>query len=100
MMPIVYLTRRNLYALLSQLDKKETGLLLKHDNKHPNFSQSHPIIRIVALEDKDYYTDRNPGLMITPGVEEQIQKYQEIHKKNEEMERPQALSTEDKRTQT
>lgn len=65
-MEIVYLTRRNLEALLRKLDRKKNGehthcTIIKNDTVHPKF----PIERataIVALENDEYYTDRAPGV--------------------------------------
>lgn len=57
----LYLTRRNLLTLLNKLDKKEgVALLIKNDTQHPKYPCSERI-RIVALEDAEYYTDREPG---------------------------------------
>lgn len=64
----VYLSRRNLLALLAKLDCVKEGnpsfcTIIKKDIEHPKYPQSHPHIVVTALEDEDYYTDRNPGLM-------------------------------------
>lgn len=62
----VYLTRRNLKVLLSKLDrnKKEPGssecTIVKQDTMHPKFPCS-DAIRVVAVEDGEYYTDREAG---------------------------------------
>lgn len=63
----VYLSRRNLLTLLNKLDanKDEPNVskctLIKSDNLHPKYPQSHPMIAVTAVEDEDYYTDRRPG---------------------------------------
>jgi hypothetical protein len=62
----VYLTRRNLLTLLSKLDRAAKGeetacTLVKRDNAHPRYPQSHSEIVVTALEDDVYYTDRAPG---------------------------------------
>jgi hypothetical protein len=64
----VYLSRRNLLTLLNKLDGVREGrpsecTLVKHDNKHPRFPSSHPAIFVTAVEDEDYYTDREPGFV-------------------------------------
>jgi hypothetical protein len=67
-MDIIYLSRRNLLTLLSKLDRcKEAGgkvsecTIIKHDNRHPKYPQSMPAIKVVTLEDEEYYVDRRPG---------------------------------------
>lgn len=62
----VYLSRRNLLTLLSKLNRKAKGeptacTLLKQDNKHPVYPQTMSKIMITALEDEEYYKDREPG---------------------------------------
>lgn len=62
----VFLSRRNLLTLLSKLDRVKAGessfqTIVKHDTKNRRFSQSHPRITVTAVEDEDYYSDRNPG---------------------------------------
>lgn len=60
-MQTVYLTRRNLLALLDKLDNPNSyKTLIKYDTEHPKYACS-DIIRVVALENEDYYTDREPG---------------------------------------
>lgn len=66
----VFLSRRNLITLLSKLDRKQNGniddneevFINKHDNKHPLYPQTDPWIRVTALEDEEYYTNREPGI--------------------------------------
>ena len=62
----VYLSRKNLLTLLSKLDRQKEGdstacTLVKCDNTHPVYPQSHDQILVKALEDEEYYTDREPG---------------------------------------
>ena len=63
----VFLTRRNLETLISKLDanKAHAGTsactLVKQDVTHPRYPQTHPTIVVKALEDDEYYTDREPG---------------------------------------
>jgi len=64
----VYLSRRNLLTLLSKLDRKANGedtkcSLIKCDDKHPKYPQSMSHIMVTALENEEYYTERNAGTM-------------------------------------
>lgn len=64
----VYLTRRNLLTLLSKLDRQAAGdvtmcTIVKYDNVHSKYPQTMDAIEVVAVEDADYYTDRDPGGM-------------------------------------
>lgn len=61
----VYLTRRNLLTLLSKLDRAKAGetterTIIKTDVVHPVYPCS-DTLRITALEDAEYYTDRELG---------------------------------------
>lgn len=61
----VYLTRSNLLALISKLDRKLAGqetarTLVKRDTVHPKYPCSDEI-SVTALEDEEYYTDRPAG---------------------------------------
>lgn len=61
----LYLTRRNLLTLLSKLDRKSEGevtacTIVKRDVLHPQFPSTDEIM-VTALEDAEYYTDREPG---------------------------------------
>ena len=61
----VYLTRRNLEALLKKLDRPGSHCtIVKGDTVHPTY----PVtgvgeVWVTAVEDEDYYTDREPGVM-------------------------------------
>lgn len=62
----VYLSRRNLLTLLSKLDRRLKGedtrcTLIKGDTIHPRYPQTMESIEVVAIENKDYYTERDPG---------------------------------------
>lgn len=64
-MQTVYLTRRNLLALLSKLDRVKAGgesacRLGKHDTTHPTYPCTDDI-NVIAVEDEAYYTDRTAG---------------------------------------
>ena len=68
MTPTVYLSRRNLLTLLSKLDRKAAGedtacTLVKRDNVHPTYPQTMEQIRVVAVDDDEYYIDRHAGLV-------------------------------------
>lgn len=63
----LFLTRHNLLTLLSKLDRKKAGkysacTIIKQDTKHPNYPSS-DIISVTALENEEYYTDRQAGEM-------------------------------------
>lgn len=54
-------------TLLSKLDRnkvnpgKSACTIIKHDAEHKKYPQSMPDIAVTALEDKEYYDDRDPG---------------------------------------
>jgi len=61
----LYLSRRNLLTLLSKLDRVKRGegsmcTLVKQDLTHPKYPAS-VVVRLTAVEDEDYYTDRLAG---------------------------------------
>lgn len=63
----VFLTRRNLLTLLNKLDRnKKEGkrvsgcTLVKNDTRHPSYPCSDRI-SVTAVEDEEYYTEREPG---------------------------------------
>lgn len=61
----VYLSRRNLLVLLSKLDRAAKGeqtfqTIIKADTTHPKYPCSVQTA-IIAVEDEDYYTDREAG---------------------------------------
>lgn len=62
----LYLTRRNLLTLLNKLDRVKDGdesacTIIKVDTIHPKYKQTIGATRITAIEDEDYYVDRQPG---------------------------------------
>ena len=64
----VYLSRKNLETLLSKLDRKKKGeptacTIIKCDKTHSKYPQTMDDIWVVAVEDEDYYSDREPGLI-------------------------------------
>lgn len=65
----VYLSRRNLTTLLTKLDRVRAGgdsacTIVKCDDVHPTYPQTHPMIMVTAVENEIYYAHREPGLMI------------------------------------
>ena len=62
-MNILYLTRRNLQTLLNKLDREDSKKgIIKNDTMHPRYPTTEPTM-VIAVEDEDYYTDRDPGLV-------------------------------------
>ena len=65
----VYLTRRNLLTLLNKLDRAAKGdsssycTIIKRDTVHPKFPASARTL-VTAVEDEDYYTDREAGPVV------------------------------------
>lgn len=64
----LYLSRRNLLVLLSKLDRKAAGeetacTIIKADTAHPVYPQTMKECRVTAVEDEEYYVDREPGQM-------------------------------------
>ena len=63
----IYLSRRNLLTLLSKLDRVKSGdsslcTIIKSDWIHSVYPQSiKDHIMITAVEDGEYYADREPG---------------------------------------
>lgn len=65
-LPMVFLSRRNLLTLLSKLDRKAKGeetmaTLIKCDNPNDSYRPSMDAISVTAVEDADYYSNRPPG---------------------------------------
>lgn len=59
-----YLSRRNLLSLLEKLDNPSSAkTLVKNDTEHPNYPCSDRIM-VIAVEDEDYYDDREPGKVL------------------------------------
>jgi len=62
----LYLSRRNLLTLLSKLDREARGELtsctiIKQKVVTDPFVQTMDICRVVAVEDSEYYTNREAG---------------------------------------
>ncbi len=61
----LYLSRRNLRTLLAKLNRVAAGeqsacTLIKRDTVHPDYPCS-DVVKVTAIEDSDYYTDREAG---------------------------------------
>jgi hypothetical protein len=57
----LYLSRRNILALLSKLDRAAAGeatacTIIKYDNTHKRYPQTMPSIEVVAVEVTDYFS--------------------------------------------
>ena len=66
-MQTVYLSRRNLKVLLSKLDRVRNGessacTIIKQDTQHLKYPCT-DMTQVIAVEDADYYTDRQAGPM-------------------------------------
>jgi hypothetical protein len=65
-MQTVYLSRRNLLSLLSKLDRNKAVAnssfcsLVKRDTTHPVYPST-DVIQVTAVEDADYYMERQAG---------------------------------------
>ena len=62
----IYLSRRNIEALLSKLNRRRKGestecTIIKYDNKHPKYRQTIDSVMIIAIENDECYGDRQPG---------------------------------------
>ena len=61
----LFLSRRNLLTLLRKLDNPDSvKTIVKQDMEHPNYAQTHQYILVTAVEDEDYYSDREPGVTL------------------------------------
>lgn len=65
----VYLSRRNLVTLLNKLDRKKNGdithcTIIKRDTFHSMYPQTMEEIEVVAVEDDEYYANREPGTVL------------------------------------
>jgi hypothetical protein len=69
----IYLSRRNLQSLLNKLDAVARGdssacTIVKRDNQHPTHSQTMAECAVTAVEDAEYYVDREPGAVLPRDV--------------------------------
>lgn len=66
---VLYLSERNLRALLSKLERKKKGddtacAIVKYQDKNSKYKNSSKAIRVVAITDEEAYTNREPGYML------------------------------------
>ena len=62
----LYLTRKNLETLLAKLDNPLSArTIIKSDTVHPIYPLTGAsYVTITALENEEYYTDRDAGIML------------------------------------
>ena len=78
--PKIYLSRRNLLALLSKLDRDAAGestqcAIVKHQQPSPQYQQTMKSIMVVAVQDEDYYTAQaRPAGEMHPDDEKNLSK--------------------------
>lgn len=70
----IFLSRKNLQALLSKLDRVKAGdhsfcTIIKRDNQHPTMAQSMDECQVTAVENEDYYIDREAGAVFSADAE-------------------------------
>lgn len=76
--PKIYLSRRNLEALLSKLDRLSKGedtacAILKMQHDGAEYRQTMPKVLVVAVEDEAYYcAQRRPAGAMHPADEERL----------------------------
>ena len=79
-METIYLSRRNLVALLAKLDAKERGIetactIIKHQGVTPAYRQTMPSIAVTAVADEEYYgAQERPAGEMHPREEVQLSK--------------------------
>jgi len=64
----LYLSRRNLLALLSKLDRQEAGdatacAIIKYSNPTDPYCNTMDQVMVIAVPDEEFYTTRQPGAM-------------------------------------
>jgi hypothetical protein len=64
----LYLSRRNLLALLSKLDRQAAGdttacAIVKYANPQDPYSNTIDQVTVVAVPDDKFYANRPPGIM-------------------------------------
>jgi hypothetical protein len=76
--PKLYLSRRNLLALLSKLDRDAAGeetacTLIKHQQPSPAYQQTMKEIAVIAVQDEDYYgAQERPAGEVHPADEAKL----------------------------
>ena len=64
----IYLSRRNLLALLSKLDRQATGdatacAIIKYKNPADPYCNTIDQVVVTAVADEEFYANRQPGVM-------------------------------------
>ena len=64
----IYLSRRNLLALLSKLDRQAAGdatacAIVKYSNPTDPYCNTIDQVMVIAVPDNEFYADRSPGAM-------------------------------------
>ena len=64
----LYLSRRNLLALLSKLDRLENGdetacAIVKYANPSDPYCNTIDQVMVIAVPDDEFYANRSPGIM-------------------------------------
>lgn len=64
----LYLSRRNLLALLSKLDRQEAGdetacAIVKYANPSGPYCNTIDQVMVIAVPDDEFYANRQPGAM-------------------------------------
>ena len=64
----IYLSRRNLLALLSKLDRLENGdetacAIIKSANPSDPYCNTIDQVTVIAIPDEKFYANRQPGVM-------------------------------------
>ena len=64
----LYLSRRNLLALLSKLDRQAAGdetacAIIKYNNPADLYCNTMDQVTVIAVADDKFYADRSPGVM-------------------------------------
>ena len=64
----IYLSRRNLLALLSKLDRQAAGdatacAIIKYANPADPYCNTIDQVMVIAVPDNEFYADRSPGTM-------------------------------------
>ena len=76
----IYLSRRNLEALLSKLDRDAQGeetacSIIKVKQPSPSYQQTMAEVMVIAVQDEEYYgAQGRPAGIMHPAEEEKLQK--------------------------
>lgn len=78
--PRIYLSRRNLVALLAKLDAEAAGIqtactIIKHRQPSPAYQQTMDAIAVIAVQDEEFYgAQSRPAGEMHPREEMQLDK--------------------------